>query len=70
MVLALGSSMVAPVIPVYAKSFDVALSTAALVFVAYNMGALAATFPRATSLTGLGGGRCCCPARCWRRWRR
>ncbi len=45
MVLALGSSMVAPVIPVYAKSFDVALSTAALVFVAYNMGALAATFP-------------------------
>src|SRR5215207_5390681 len=45
MLLALGSSMVAPVIPVYAKSFDVTLGTASLVFVAYNVGAVAATFP-------------------------
>src|SRR5215212_11523321 len=37
--------MVAPVIPGLAKSFEVSLSTASLVFVAYSLGALAATFP-------------------------
>lgn len=43
--LSLGTSMVAPVIPVFAKSFDVTLTTASLVFVSYNTGAVAATFP-------------------------
>ena len=45
MLLMLGSSMVAPVIPVYAKSFDVNLSTASWVFVAWAAGSVAATFP-------------------------
>ncbi len=45
MLLMLGSSMVAPVIPVYAKSFDVSLSTAAWVFVAWAAGSVVATFP-------------------------
>ena len=45
MVLALGSSMIAPIIPGFAKSFDVELTTAALVFVAFNLGGLAITFP-------------------------
>lgn len=43
--LSLGQSMVAPVIPGLAKSFDVSLSTASFVFVAYSAGALMATFP-------------------------
>ena len=43
--LALGQSMVAPVIPGLAKSFDVSLSVASLVFVAISAGAAAATFP-------------------------
>jgi MFS family permease len=45
MILSLGQSMVAPVIPGFAKSFDVSLSQASLVFVAVAAGALAATFP-------------------------
>ena len=44
MMLALGQSMVAPVIPVLAKSYDVSLSVASLVFVAIGAGAMAATF--------------------------
>src|SRR5215208_4712348 len=43
--LALGHSMVAPVIPVLAKSYDVPLSIASLVFVAISAGAALATFP-------------------------
>src|SRR5215217_1999524 len=43
--LALGQSMVAPVIPVLTKSFDVGLAEASLVFVAASSGAVAATFP-------------------------
>jgi MFS family permease len=43
--LALGQSMVAPVIPGLAKSYDVTLSTASLVFVAVSLGSLVATFP-------------------------
>ena len=43
--LSLGQSMVAPVIPGIAKSFEVSLSTASLVFVAAAAGALVATFP-------------------------
>ena len=43
--LALGQSMVAPIIPVFTKSFGIGVDTAALVFVAYSAGALVATFP-------------------------
>jgi MFS family permease len=43
--LALGQSMVAPVIPGLTKSFGVSLSTASLVFVAASLGSLVATFP-------------------------
>ena len=43
--LSLGQSMVAPVIPGFAKSFEVNFGTASLVFVMLNVGALVATFP-------------------------
>ena len=45
MLLSLGMSLVAPVIPGLAKSFDVGVTTASLVFVSYNAGQLASTFP-------------------------
>jgi MFS family permease len=44
-VLALGQSMVAPVIPNLTKSYDVGLAQASLVFVAFSTGAVLATFP-------------------------
>lgn len=44
-VLALGQSMVAPVIPNLTRSFGVGLSEASLVFVAFGAGAVIATFP-------------------------
>lgn len=43
--LALGESMVAPVIPGLTKSFGIGVDAAALVFVAYSAGSLVATFP-------------------------
>lgn len=43
--LALGQSMVAPVIPGLTKSFGIGVDAAALVFVAYSAGTLVATFP-------------------------
>jgi len=52
--LALGQSMVAPVIPGLTKSFEVSLSTASLAFVATALGALAATFPAGYLLDRLG----------------
>src|SRR5436309_3203293 len=45
MLLALGQSMVAPVVPGLTRSFGVSLSEASLVFVAVSVGALVATFP-------------------------
>jgi MFS family permease len=44
-VLALGQSMVAPVIPNLARSYGVNVAEASLVFVAVSLGAFAATFP-------------------------
>ncbi len=44
-VLALGQSMVAPVIPNLTRSYGVGLSEASLVFVAFGAGAVIATFP-------------------------
>ncbi|HSS64167.1 MAG TPA: MFS transporter [Gammaproteobacteria bacterium] len=43
--LALGQSMVAPVIPGLTKSYGVGVDSASLVFVAYSVGAFVATFP-------------------------
>lgn len=43
--LALGQSMVAPVLPGLTKSFGIGVDAASLVFVAFSAGALAATFP-------------------------
>lgn len=43
--LQLGTGMVAPVIPVFAKGFDVTFGEASLVFVMAQVGALVATFP-------------------------
>jgi MFS family permease len=45
MMLSLGQSMVAPVIPGLTKSFGVTIGEASLVFVALSSGALVATFP-------------------------
>src|SRR5206468_11787373 len=44
-VLALGQSMVAPVIPNLARSFGVNVAQASLVFVAVSLGAFVATIP-------------------------
>src|SRR6266851_4556995 len=44
-VLALGQSMIAPVLPNLTKSYGVGLSEASLVFVAFGAGAVIATFP-------------------------
>lgn len=44
-VLALGQSMVAPVLPNLTRGYGVGLSEASLVFVAFGAGAVAATFP-------------------------
>ena len=43
--LALGQSMIAPVIPTFAKTFDVGLSEASLVFVVGQAGTLFVTLP-------------------------
>lgn len=43
--LSLGTSMVAPVLPNFAKSFDVGFTDASMVFVVAQIGALVATFP-------------------------
>ena len=42
--LALGESLVAPVIPIFTKQFEVSFATASLVFVMVNVGALVAAF--------------------------
>lgn len=44
-ILALGQSMVAPIIPGLTKSFGIGVDAASLVFVAYSAGALVVTFP-------------------------
>src|SRR5713226_3282307 len=44
-VLALGQSMIAPVLPNLTRSYGVGLSEASLVFVAFGAGAVIATFP-------------------------
>lgn len=46
--------MVAPVIPVFAKSFDVNFTTASLVFVVAQLGALAVTFPAGVLMDKIG----------------
>ncbi|MBM2810178.1 MAG: hypothetical protein HW416_937 [Chloroflexi bacterium] len=45
MTLSLGSSIVAPALPVYARSFDVTFGEASLVLIAYSVGQLAFSVP-------------------------
>jgi MFS family permease len=52
--LSMGTSLVAPVIPGLAKSFDVGVGMASLVFVASNGGQLAATFPTGVLIDKIG----------------
>ena len=44
-VLALGTGIAAPAIPVYAKSFDISFATASLVIIVHGFGMVASTFP-------------------------
>jgi len=52
--LSLGNSMVAPVIPVFARSFEVSFTSASLVFVAAQLGHLAVTFPAGVLMDKIG----------------
>ena len=45
LVISLGIGIVTPVLPAYAKSFNIGFGEASLVFVVYQLGALAFTFP-------------------------
>ena len=45
LILALGTGVIAPVLPVYAKSFNISFGIASLIIVAYQLGSLAATLP-------------------------
>jgi MFS family permease len=58
-VLALGQSMIAPVLPNLTRSFGVGLAEASLVFVAFGAGAVVATFPAGYLMDKTAGGRCC-----------
>jgi MFS family permease len=52
--LSLGQSMVAPVIPGFAKSFEVSFGEASWVFVVGNLGALLATAPAGYMMDKIG----------------
>lgn len=45
LILSLGMGIIAPVLPVYAKSFDIGIGLASMVLVGYQVGALGATLP-------------------------
>ncbi len=45
LMLALGQGIIAPVLPVYAKSFNISFGEASLLFVVFQLGGLVATFP-------------------------
>jgi MFS family permease len=53
-ILGLGTSIAAPAIPVYARSFEVSFGVAALVLVANGLGAAAATLPTGYLLDRIG----------------
>src|SRR5713101_3164797 len=53
-VLALGQSMIAPVLPNLTRSYGVGLSEASLVFVAFGAGAFAATVPAGYLMDNIG----------------
>ena len=57
-VLALGQSMVAPVIPNLARSFGVNVAQASLVFVAVSLGAFVATIPADQAFIPLSESKC------------
>ena len=45
LILSLGTGIIAPVLPVFAKSFDISIGVASMVLVGYQVGALGATLP-------------------------
>ncbi|MPZ49559.1 MAG: MFS transporter [Dehalococcoidia bacterium] len=53
-IIALGTSIVAPVIPIYARSFDIGFGTASLVIVVYALGLLVFTLPTGYLMDKLG----------------
>jgi MFS family permease len=53
-VLALGNGIAAPVIPVYAKSFDISFGTASLILIVQGYGQVASTLPTGFLLDKLG----------------
>ena len=53
-VLSLGTGIAAPVIPVYAKSFDVSIETAGLVIILHALGQLVSVFPTGYLIDKLG----------------
>jgi MFS family permease len=56
--LSLGESLVAPVIPIFTKQFEVSFATASLVFVMVNVGALVAAFTAGYLMDKIGPARC------------
>lgn len=54
LVLALGQGIIAPALPVYAKSFNIGFGEAALLFVSYQVGTLGATFPTGVMIDRIG----------------
>ncbi|MEK7216899.1 MAG: MFS transporter [Chloroflexota bacterium] len=45
LILSIGTGIIAPVLPVFAKSFDIGIGLASMVLVGYQVGALGATLP-------------------------
>ncbi len=53
-IISLGNGLIAPVLPVYAKSFDIGFGQAAMIFVAFQVGAVLFTFPTGILMDKLG----------------
>ena len=54
LVLSLGTGIIAPVLPIYAKSFDISFGIASLALIVYQVGSLVATFPTGYMLDKIG----------------
>src|SRR5438270_12356772 len=54
LILGLGTSIAAPALPVYAKSFDVSFGVASLAIIVYGLGSTVATMPTGYLVERLG----------------